>query len=658
MYHGEKDSASGDGEGRAEFLQNLASSPITWEQKNVMAKMFTYWESVGMTPLFWVLYATRMMILAGTAACVSLCASMEAVGGEKATLPNVIIFFTDDHGYADLGVHGVVADIKTPHLDALAKSGVIFQNGYTTAPQCVPSRAGLLIGKFQGRFGVDNNKSSLEGFNQQTTIATRLQRLGYVTGQFGKWHLGPTDEIPQHGFRYVFSQAGQRPFHANITVDGRDRPMELVTPDGYHIDACTQAAISIIKRFRDQPLFLYIAYRAPHTPLDAPQRYLERFPGQMPERRRRALAMLSAVDDGVGQILQTLEELQLRERTMIFFISDNGAPLKMTKVDSPPHTDAAGWNGSLNDPYNGEKGMLTEGGIHVPFFMSWPEKIAGGQTYPYPVSTLDVAATILAQVGAKIKSGELDGVDLVPYLRGEKESPPHRTLMWRWGAQSAIREGNWKLLRGGDREYLFDLQVDPQEKRNLLREHPKIADRLRHELVAWCETLNPPGLSTVPMAPVWHAYFDFYLEGKPASFPSRGVAPDQGWIARNAELVVEDGYLRLKRPEASGNRAFIACAGLSLQGPVTLRLTLRADHAGEVMLAWRESGDSDFLPQKRVVVQWKEQPGDADLRVVLPVQGRLIHIRIHPQPVQAFALRRVTLESRNGQRKTWDFGME
>ncbi len=129
-------------------------------------------------------------------------------GGVKAwegsSRPNVIVFYTDDHGYADLGIHGVVSDIKTPHLDALAKSGVVFQNGYTTAPQCVPSRAGLLTGRYQGRFGVEDNKASLEGFNRQTTLAARLQALGYITAQFGKWHLGPTNEIPKHGFRYVF----------------------------------------------------------------------------------------------------------------------------------------------------------------------------------------------------------------------------------------------------------------------------------------------------------------------------------------------------------------------------------------------------------------------------------------------------------------------
>ena len=224
--------------------------------------------------------------------------------------PNIIVFYTDDHGHADLGIHGVVKDIKTPNLDALARSGVMARHGYSTAPQCVPSRGGLMTGKFQGRFNLDNNGSALDGFNKETTIATRLQNAGYATAQFGKWHLGPTPEIPPHGFKHTFSQHAQRPFSSNITLDGKDQPLGDLPPSMYHIDGCSKAAASIIERYKDQPFFLYIAYRAPHTPLDAPQRYMDRFPGEMPERRRAALAMLSAMDDGVGLITEHVEKAQ------------------------------------------------------------------------------------------------------------------------------------------------------------------------------------------------------------------------------------------------------------------------------------------------------------------------------------------------------------
>jgi uncharacterized sulfatase len=197
---------------------------------------------------------------------------------QAAARPNIVLIYTDDHGHADLGIHGVVSDIKTPHLDALARSGVVATHGYSTAPQCVPSRGGLMTGRFQGRFDLDNNGSALDGFNKQTTIAMRLQNAGYATAQFGKWHLGPTDAITKHGFKHVFSQNAQRPFSANITIDGQDRPMSDLPPSEYHLEGCSKAAAAIIERYKEQPFFLYLAYRGPHTPLDAPKRYMDRFP--------------------------------------------------------------------------------------------------------------------------------------------------------------------------------------------------------------------------------------------------------------------------------------------------------------------------------------------------------------------------------------------
>jgi arylsulfatase A-like enzyme len=432
--------------------------------------------------------------------------------GDIASRPNILVIYTDDHGYADLGIQGVRKDIKTPHIDALARSGVVARHGYSTAPQCVPSRAGLLVGKFQGRFNVDHNGESLAGFDKETTIATRLQKVGYVTAQFGKWHLGPTAKIDQHGFKHVFAQNSQGPFSANITLDGQDRPMGNLPPELYHVDACSRAAAALIKRYQNDPFFLYIAYRAPHVPLDAPKKYLDRFPGPMPERRRQALAMISAMDDGVGLIMDTLKKNHLTENTLIFLIGDNGAPLKITKADAPG--GGPGWDGSLNDPLNGEKGMLAEGGMHTPFVIAWPGTIPGGQTYTQPVSALDVAATAAALASVPTQPGDLDGVNLIPYLKGEIKTPPHDALYWRWAAQSAIREGNWKLLRGGPREYLYDLGTDLEEKHNLAAKHPEIANRLRAKLTAWCAELEPPGLATSPMAPTWNNYFDYYLDGK------------------------------------------------------------------------------------------------------------------------------------------------
>ncbi|TWT54810.1 Arylsulfatase precursor [Rubripirellula amarantea] len=446
----------------------------------------------------------------------SLLLTVTAIADDR---PNVIVFYTDDHGHADLSCQGVVGDVQTPNVDALAKSGVLARHGYSTAPQCIPSRAGLLVGKFQSKFGAEANGYSLKGFDEELTIAERLQAAGYVTAQFGKWHLGPGIRITDHGFKHVYAQNSGGPFAANIKLDGQDRPMGTMQTRLYHIDGCSQAAVSIIDRYKDDPFFLYVAYRAPHVPLDARKKYLDRFPDAMPERRRQALAMLSAVDDGVGRIVSTLAKHNLTQKTLIFYIGDNGAPLKIHKRDAPG--GGPGWDGSLNDPLNGEKGMLSEGGMHVPFVVSWPGTIPAGQIYDHPISALDVAATAASLAKIDVEPGEpgkldeLDGVNLIPFLTGQDNSAPHDALMWRWIAQSAIREGDWKLLRGGDREYLYNLESDIEEKHSLMATHPDIADRLREKLKTWSETLDPPGLTTGPMAKTWHDYYDFYMEGKP-----------------------------------------------------------------------------------------------------------------------------------------------
>ncbi len=548
--------------------------------------------------------------------------------------PNIIVFYSDDHGHADLGAYGAVKDIRTPNLDALARSGVLATNGYSTAPQCVPSRGGLMVGKFQGRFNLDNNGSSLDGFNKETTIAARLQGAGYVTAQFGKWHLGPTTEISRHGFKHVFSQNAQRAFSANITLDGNDKPMGESPPTAYHIDGCSQAAAAVIERYRDQPFFLYVAYRAPHTPLDAPKKYTDRFPGEMPERRRQALAMIAAMDDGVGLVTSTLKKHRLTDRTLIFFIGDNGAPLKIHKIDSPLQGDAGGWDGSLNTPLNGEKGMLSEGGMSTPFVVAWPGTIPGGQTYDHPITSLDIGATAVALANVPVKQGDLDGVNLLPHLKGETKSPPHDSLYWRWMAQSTIRESNWKLLRGDAREYLFDLSVDREEKSNLVLRHPEIAKRLRAKLKTWADSLDPPGMALGPMSRVWNDYFDHYLEGKTIAVPKPETSTKTdssektaGWLARNGTLVSKDGIMVLS--SVKGKAPFIARSSLSLKVPANIKLKIKNNVGGPASIAWRVEGEKDFDPENRTTFfvdasdDWKTH------EVNIQATAKIIHLRIH-----------------------------
>ncbi len=562
-----------------------------------------------------------------------LAAAILTGGSQASDRPNLIVIFTDDHGFADLSSQRILDDVKTPHIDRLAAEGVRMTSGYVTAPQCVPSRAGLLTGRYQNRFGVESNDQSLEGFNAQETIARRLKKAGYATGMTGKWHLGPHQDIVTHGFDDVYYKNANRPGWANYDLDGSSRTPGVENSDLYHLDANSAAACAFIKRHHDRPFFFYCAYRAPHVPLDATPEYLERFPAKMPERRRQALAMLSAVDDGVGRIMRTLRQYGLEEKTLIFMIGDNGAPLKIHKLDAPG--GGPGWDGSLNDPLNGEKGMLAEGGIRVPFVVYWKGRINGGTVYHHPVISLDVAATAVALAGLPTDP-TLDGVNLVPYLCGELEGAPHDTLFWRWIAQAAVREGRWKYLRGGAREYLFDLEADQEEKHNLLAKHPQIAERLRTKLARWAAEQNPPGLASKPMSATWEKYFDHYLDGKLAPVPSAvdkartagNAAGLQGWIARNGTAVVKDGALHITASKAAGQRPFLAHARLNIPGPAIASIQLRSTTGGVAGVAWRTQGQRDFPSDQMVSMQIDASDQWQDLSAELPAEGQIIHIRV------------------------------
>ena len=437
--------------------------------------------------------------------------------------PNIIVIFTDDHGFADLGVQGQLSDVKTPYIDQMAKEGVTMTSGYITAPQCTPSRAGLLTGRYQQRFGLDEN-GTIPLPLQELIIPERLKEAGYTTGMTGKWHLEPNrlehiwikehmpelagkkvkpSDIPfskklpympsERGFDDCF-QGEMIRYWVNYDLDGNDVEKQHIIDKRFRLDVQTDAALTFIDRNHDTPFFFYLSYFGPHVPLEATSYYLNRFPEEMPERRRYALAMLSAIDDGVGAVRKSLEEYGILDNTIIFFIADNGAPLKIEKKDLMPVNAYVGsWDGSLNDPYIGEKGMLSEGGIRVPFIVSWPKGLPKGLVYDNPVSSLDVAATSVALAGLESNKA-LDGVNLIPYLSGVKNGEPHEALYWRFWSQSAIRMGDWKFLKAGSREFLFNVETDDHENKNLIGAHPYKAKSMKKLLENWGKELYYPGI--------------------------------------------------------------------------------------------------------------------------------------------------------------------
>jgi arylsulfatase A-like enzyme len=458
------------------------------------------------------------------------------------TRPNIIVIFADDQGYSDIGANGIVSDIKTPNIDKLAENGVRMTSGYVTAPQCAPSRAGLLTGRYQQRFGSDDNGVQPVPLNE-TLIAERLGDAGYVTGMTGKWHLDPlhvqTDwvrdnvpdvadkkryapiDIPQEfkmkyypharGFQEYYYGSMYRVL-ANYDLCGNTIEQQWIDESGFRLDNQTKAATTFIDRNHNTPFFFYLPYFAPHVPLEATEKYLSRFPGKMPERRRYCLAMMSAIDDGVGKIVEKLKDHGIYKNTLIFYMSDNGAPLKIYKEDIPLTMKGGAWDGSLNEPFVGEKGMVTEGGIRIPFIMSWPAVLPKGKVYKKPVISLDMAATALELAGLK-RPEELDGVNLIPYLSGEKEGVPHEKLYWRFWDQSAIRMGNWKFLKAGNREFLFDLASVNHEKGNLISQYPNQAKEMKKELIKWGAELKKPGIpdGEIRREKNW---YDYYFAGE------------------------------------------------------------------------------------------------------------------------------------------------
>ncbi len=412
--------------------------------------------------------------------------------------PNIVIILADDLGHADLGFQGC-RDIPTSHIDSLAKGGVRCSNGYVSCPYCSPTRAGLLSGRYQERFGHEFNpgpagakKDSFGLPLTETTLADRLKAAGYATGAVGKWHLGEAERFrPQRrGFDEFFGfLGGGHPY-----FPGQGAPIyrgnQVVEEKEYLTDAFAREAVAFVRRHKDQPFFLYLAFNAVHTPMHATDERLKRFASISDEKRRTYAAMLAAMDEGVGKVLDALRAAQLEDNTLIFFFSDNGGPTMLGTTI----------NASRNDPLRGSKRTTLEGGIHVPFVVRWKGKLPAGAVYEQPVIQLDVLPTALAAAGVTAQPDwRLDGVNLLPYLNGANAASPHDSLYWRLGRQWAIRRGDWKLVRYDEAAdstevrsvasnvkvtppRLYNLAKDIGERHDLAAEHP---DKLKELLSDW-----------------------------------------------------------------------------------------------------------------------------------------------------------------------------
>jgi arylsulfatase A-like enzyme len=452
------------------------------------------------------------------------CCAVSAVWGAEPARPNVVLILVDDLGYGELGCQGN-PQIPTPHIDSLARNGVRFTQGYVTASFCSPSRAGLMTGRYQTRFGHENNPTGRSNFDpgaglpgSERTLADQLKAVGYATGIVGKWHLGraesqhpmnrgfdefygflheghyyvpppydnvvsflrkrdiPPESRPYIGggnlYHYWLNNWNEPPYDEDNPVQRGRSP--IVEPE-YLTDALTREAVAFIDRHKDQPFFLYLAYNAVHSPMQAAPGYMERFRNVDNIHRRVFAAMLANLDDGVGRVLASLRTHGLEERTLVFLISDNGGPTAELT--------------SSNEPLRGGKGTMYEGGIRVPFLVQWKGRLPAGQVNRLPIISLDVFATVSAAAGLRLPASRtMDGASLLPCLAGSAAKPPHETLYWRMGRVAALRHHNWKLVifqprdAAARRIELYDLDRDPGEKSDLAKERP---DELRKLFTIW-----------------------------------------------------------------------------------------------------------------------------------------------------------------------------
>ena len=466
--------------------------------------------------------------------------------------PNIILILADDMGYNDISLHnGGAADgtLETPHIDSLAKNGVWFNKGYAANATCAPSRASIMTGRYATRFGfeftpvpdlgqlvirwlaeedddmlrarIDNEIArNLPSFmdqgmpSDQITIAEILKTQGYYTAHIGKWHLGHSSGMSplDQGFDDSLSLAGayylpeDHPDVVNAKFEtsidkmvwsggqyaARFNDSNYFTPDKYVTDYYTDEAIKVIEKNKNRPFFLYLSHWAIHNPLQAIRSDVEQMSHMSGHNLKVYSGMIRALDRSVGEIIRTLKELNIYGRTLIFFTSDNGGANYIELED-------------INKPFRGWKISFFEGGIRVPFILSWPDQIDPGLKFDKPVHHFDIFSTIASAANVQIPMDrKIDGVDLMPYIKGEKIANPHQTLFWRSGNHQAVLHENWKYLisKKEGTKWLFDTDQDPLERNNLININPEKTSQIENLLAMFnSEQANPlyPSSTELPV---------------------------------------------------------------------------------------------------------------------------------------------------------------
>jgi len=432
------------------------------------------------------------------------CAAGVEAAGRK---PNILVILADDLGYGELSCQGFTPQIPTPNIDSIAKNGVRFTSGYVSGPYCSPTRAGLMTGRYQQRYGHEFNPGPAEAAVPtfglaltETTLGDRFKAAGYATGWFGKSHLGyaPQFHPLKRGFDEYFGFLGGAHDYLDAASDRANPILRGTTPVSsidYTTDAFGREAVAFVERHKNEPWFCYLPFNAVHAPLESLEKYLSRFAGVENTKRRTFCAMLSAMDDAVGAVLAKIREHKLEENTLIIFFSDNGGPTASTT--------------SGNGPLRGFKAQTWEGGIRIPFMLQWKGNLPAGIVDDRPVIQLDILPTALAAAGVAVRpEWKLDGVNLLPYLTGKKSGAPHAALYWRFGQQIAIRMGDWKLVKGvgskgieGAERFgkastqdaeLYNLAQDIGEKSNLADKEPAQFKELAAAWDKWNSELVDP----------------------------------------------------------------------------------------------------------------------------------------------------------------------